>query len=245
LEYVLIVLAGIAAGFVNTLAGGGSTLTLAALTFAGLPSPVANATNRVAIFFQTGVATLKFKKHDKLRIKPILHITAAAIVGAIVGSLFAVNISSEAFDIVLGIVFIFILIMMLRPKNNSENSRTSLPKWAELLIFSGVGLYGGFVQAGVGFIFLATLNLVESFNLVKANAAKVFIVLCYTVFSLIVFASSGKIMWGYGLLLAAGNVIGAYIGAASAIKKGEQIVKIVLAIAIAFACLKLFGVIQI
>jgi uncharacterized membrane protein YfcA len=245
LEYVLIVLAGIAAGFVNTLAGGGSTLTLAALTFAGLPSPVANATNRVAIFFQTGVATLKFKKHDKLRIKPILHITAAAIVGAIVGSLFAVNISSEAFDIVLGIVFIFILIMMLRPKNNSENSRTSLPKWAELLIFSGVGLYGGFVQAGVGFIFLATLNLVESFNLVKANAAKVFIVLCYTVFSLIVFASSGKIMWGYGLLLAAGNVIGAYIGAASAIKKGEKIVKIVLAIAIAFACLKLFGVIQI
>jgi hypothetical protein len=245
LEYVLIVLAGIAAGFVNTLAGGGSTLTLAALTFAGLPSPVANATNRVAIFFQTGVATLKFKKHDKLRIKPILHITAAAIVGAIVGSLFAVNISSEAFDIVLGIVFIFILIMMLRPKNNSENSRTSLPKWAELLIFFGVGLYGGFVQAGVGFIFLATLNLVESFNLVKANAAKVFIVLCYTVFSLIVFASSGKIMWGYGLLLAAGNVIGAYIGAASAIKKGEQIVKIVLAIAIAFACLKLFGVIQI
>ena len=245
MEYLLIVLAGIAAGFVNTLAGGGSTLTLAALTFAGLPSPVANATNRVAIFFQTGVATLKFKKHDKLRIKPILHITAAAIVGAIIGSLFAVNISSEAFDIVLGLVFIFILIMMLRPKNNSDANKTSLPKWGELLIFFGVGLYGGFVQAGVGFIFLATLNLVESFNLVKANAAKVFIVLCYTVFSLIVFATSGKIMWGYGLLLAAGNVIGAYIGAASAIKKGEKLVKVVLAIAIAFACLKLFGVIQI
>lgn len=245
MEYVLIVLAGIAAGFINTLAGGGSTITLAALTFAGLPSPIANATNRIAIFFQTGVATLKFKKHDKLRIKPILHITIAAIIGAIAGSLFAVNISSETFDIVLGVVFILILIMMLRPKKSEKESSRRLPKWAELLIFFGVGLYGGFVQAGVGFIFLATLNLVESFNLVKANAAKVFIVLCYTVFSLIVFASSGKIMWGYGLLLAAGNVIGAYIGAASAIKKGEKIVKIVLAIAIAFACLKLFGVIQI
>lgn len=244
MEYLLIILAGIVAGFINTLAGGGSTITLAALTFAGLPSPIANATNRIAIFFQTGVATLKFKKHDKLRIKPILHITIAAIVGAIIGSFFAVNISSETFDIILGIVFIFILIMMLLPKNNTK-TRKKLPKWGELLIFLGVGFYGGFVQAGVGFIFLATLNQVESFDLVKANAAKVFIVMVYTLFSLIVFISAGKVMWGYGLLLASGNIIGAYIGAASAIKKGEKLVKIVLAIAIVFACLKLFGVIQI
>lgn len=245
MHYLLIFLAGIAAGFVNTLAGGGSTLTLAALTFAGLPSTVANATNRVAIFFQTAVATSQFKRHDQLKIKPILPITLAAIIGAIWGSFFATQISSETFDIVLGVIFIFILIMMLRPNKNSGKSKKQLPRWAEVLIFLGVGFYGGFVQAGVGFIFLATLNLVESFDLVKANAAKVFIILCYTVFSLIVFATSGKIMWIYGLVLAAGNMIGAYIGALSAIKQGEKIVKIVLVIAIGFACLKLFGVIQI
>jgi uncharacterized membrane protein YfcA len=100
------------------------------------------------------------------------------------------------------------------------------------------------VQVGIGFIFLATLNLIEEFDLIKANAIKVFIIMSYTFFTVIIFALSGKIIWKYGLVLASGNVIGAFIGVKAAITGGERFVKIILTIAIIIACLKLFGVFQ-
>jgi len=240
--YIILFLAGVAAGFMNTLAGGGSTLTLPVLILLGLPSPIANATNRVAILLQNVVATTRFHKYKELEVKPVIHITIAAIVGAIVGSLFAVDISSQVFDKVLGVALILILVLIFKPKRKVSAERKSIPKWLEILIFFCVGLYGGFIQTGVGFIFLATLNLVEDFNLIRANAVKVFIVMCYTFFAVIVFAVSDKIMWHYGLLLAAGNILGAFIGVRTAVKKGSGFVKVVITIAVIVACLKLFGI---
>lgn len=228
----------------NTLAGGGSTLTLPVLILLGLPSPVANATNRVAILLQNVMGTTRFHTYNELKIKPVIHITIAAIVGAIIGSFIAVEISPQVFDKVLGAVLIFVLIMIFRPKKKAGIEHKKIPVWLEIIIFFGVGFYGGFVQAGVGLLFLATLNLVEDFNLVRANAVKVFIVMCYTFFAVLVFAFSGKIIWQYGLLLAAGNMLGALIGVHAAVKKGAGFVKIVIAIAVVIACLKLFGVLK-
>ena len=241
--YLLLFLAGIVAGFINSLAGGGSILTLPVLILAGLPSPIANATNRIGILFQTAMAASRFKKHKKLVVKPYIHIIIASIIGAIIGSLFVVNISSNIFDKLLGITFIFILVMILIPRSKMKAVHKT-PKWVEILIFLCVGLYGGFIQAGIGFILLLTLNFVEDFNLIKANAIKVFIVFCYTIFAIIVFQFAGKIIWSYGLVLAGGNIIGAYIGVKSAIKGGEKLIKIVLSIAIILASLKLFGVFE-
>ncbi|MDP8204048.1 MAG: sulfite exporter TauE/SafE family protein [Candidatus Tenebribacter mawsonii] len=240
--FILIFVVGIIAGFINTLAGGGSTLVLPVLILAGLPSPIANATNRVAILLQNATATKNFHKHNVLKIKPIIHITIAAILGAIAGSFFAISLDSALFDKLLGIIFIFILLMLLHPKQKRKSR--SLPKWIEFIIFFMVGFYGGFIQAGVGFIFLTTLNIVEDYDLIHANAVKVFIILCYTIFSVVIFAISGKIFWMHGLILACGNSIGAYIGVKAAITGGEKIVKVVLTIAILITCLKLFGVLK-
>jgi len=244
LLYIILFFAGVAAGFMNTLAGGGSTLTLPVLILLGLPSPVANATNRVAILFQNAIASARFHKYRELKVRPVIHITLAAIAGAIIGSLFAVDISTKVFDKLLGVMLILILVLIFKPKRKASAERKNLPKWLEVLIFFCVGLYGGFIQVGVGFILLATLNLVEDFNLIRANAVKVFIVMCYTFFAVIVFAASDKIIWHYGLLLAAGNMIGAFIGVRTAMKKGAGFVKIVIAIAVIIACLKLFGILK-
>ncbi len=242
--FVILFFTGILAGFINTLAGGGSILVLPVLILSGLPSPIANATNRVAILFQSITGVQRFHKHGKLNIKPIIHITFAAVIGSIIGSIFAVNIDSVAFDKILGIVLILLLILMFRPHKKRNRFTKTLPKWLECLIFLLVGFYGGFIQVGVGFIFLATLKLVEEFNLVKANAAKVFIILCYTFFVVIVFTVSGKIVWKFGLVLAAGNMIGAYLGVHAAIRKGERFIRIVLSIAVFIACMKLFGILN-
>ena len=237
---IFLFLAGIAAGFINTLAGGGSVLTLPILILAGVPSPQANATNRIAILLQNTTSTVRFHRYGKLQINSVIHITLAAVFGSLFGSFLAVNIDPAVFDKILGFVFIFVLIMMLKPKRNFRGK--SLPRWLEIVIFLAVGFYGGLVQVGIGLILLATLNLVEHFSLIKANAIKVFITMCYTIFSVIIFASSGMIIWKYGLILSAGNMLGAWLGVHAAIKIGDKVIKIVLSTAIIISCLKLFGV---
>jgi len=243
LIFILLFFAGSAAGFINTLAGGGSAFVLPILILAGLPSPVANATNRVAILMQNITGVSRFHKHKMLDVKPVIHIAIAASIGAIAGSFFAVKLDSALFDKILGFVFIFVLIMVLRPKKKRSVAKI-LPRWLEFIIFLAVGFYGGFIQVGIGFVLLATLSLVENFSLVRANAVKVFIVMCYTVFAVIIFAISGKIIWLYGFVLAGGNMLGAWIGVHVAVKKGDKIVKIVLSVAIVIACLKLFGILK-
>lgn len=237
---ILLFITGIFAGIINTLAGGGSAFVLPVLIFSGLASPIANATNRIAILLQNFTAVNRFSKGKKLSIKPIIPITIAAVFGAVFGSYFAVNIESAIFDKVLAIVFIFLLIIMIIPKKSTKSKR-SVPKWLELLIFFGVGFYGGFIQAGVGFLLLASLNLVEDKNLVEANASKVFIVFCYTIIAVIIFIISGKIVWKQALVLAAGNSLGAYLGVKLALRKGEKIIKIILTFAVLSASIKLSG----
>jgi len=224
------------------MAGGGSTLVLPVLILSGMPSPIANATNRVAILFQNIFGVQRFHKHGKLEIRSIIPISIAAVLGSICGSILVSRIKTAEFDKILGIVFIFVLIAMLSHRNKSTGKKRDLPRWLECLIFFGVGFYGGFVQVGVGFILLATLNLVEDFDLIRANAAKVFIVLIYTIPVVIVFSVTGKIIWIYGLILAIGNSIGAILGVRAAVKGGEKVIKLVLTTAIVIACLKLFGV---
>ncbi|NQT65104.1 MAG: sulfite exporter TauE/SafE family protein, partial [FCB group bacterium] len=225
--FFLIFSVGIIAGLINTLAGGGSALVLPVLILAGIPSQMANATNRVAILLQNITGSYKFHKHGMLEVGSIIHITIAAIIGAIAGSISAINISSAYYDKILAVVFIIILILMLKPHKKKSSLTKKLPKWVEFIIFLIIGFYGGLIQVGVGFILLATLNLVEEFDLIKANAVKVFIIMCYTIFVVIIFAYSGKVIWKYGLVIAAGNVIGAFIGVKAAITGGEKFVKIV------------------
>lgn len=104
----------------------------------------------------------------------------------------------------------------------------------------GIGFYGGFIQVGIGFILMASLQYLAKLNLVLVNMHKVFIVLIYTAPALLIFIISGNVNWGLGLSLAAGNAFGAWYAAKFAVKKGEKIIKIVLISAILLMALKLF-----
>jgi hypothetical protein len=102
------------------------------------------------------------------------------------------------------------------------------PLWLSAIIFFLIGIYGGFIQAGVGFFLVYALVLIEGYDLVSANAIKVFIVLIYTAIALTMFALNGLVDWKLGLVLSIGNMIGAYVGTVFAIFKGSQWVKWVL-----------------
>lgn len=245
LSVLFLLVAGLLAGFINTLAGGGSLLTLPALIFAGLPSPIANATNRVAVFLQTAVGSVQFYRKKKLQPKEALILGLPALFGAVLGTLLAVDIDRQLFDSILGAVLIVILVtLFVRPSMWVEEKRRSLPFWIRIPLFFAVGVYGGFIQAGVGFLLILSLSLAVGYDLVKSNALKLAIVLLFSAMSLLIFAVSGMVMWIHGLVLAAGNMAGALIAVRFAVKRGAKQVRWVVVAAVAVSALKLFGVID-
>ena len=235
--------AGILAGFINTLAGGGSLLTLPILIFLGLPTAVANGTNRIAIVAQCAFAVAGFKKKGVSNFKLSLLLSTPAIIGAIIGAYFAVDISDVLFRRVLAVIMLLVLGLILwNPRQDSSGSSNSLGRRqliTAMTVFFFIGIYGGFIQVGVGFIIIAALTTITKFNLVVTNSHKVFIAGIYTIFALIVFAFNGKVCWEIGLCLAAGMGLGGWIGSHWAVTKGERWIRVVLAICVVAMVIKL------
>lgn len=237
---------GIAAGFINTNAGGGSMLTLPLLMFLGLPANVANGTNRIAILLQNVIGVNTFRRKKVLDIKTDYKLAIPAIVGSIIGALFAVEINEVLLEkIIAGLMVGMFLLVILKPDvwvKEQAGAIDAKPTIFQYIIFFFIGFYGGFIQMGVGFILLAGLVLGCGHDLVKANALKVFIVLIYTIFSFGIFIYHGQVDMVAGLILAAGNMIGAWLGAHFVVKGGAKYVRYILILALLIVILNLFGV---
>ncbi|MBN1181476.1 MAG: sulfite exporter TauE/SafE family protein [Bacteroidales bacterium] len=240
--------AGILAGFINVLAGSGSLLTLPFLMFLGLPANVANGTNRIAILLQNVVAVASFKEQKVLQFKQGIWLSIPAVIGSIIGAQIAVNLNEAIMHKTIGglLVFMFFLILFkpsvwLKGKAGQVDAK---PKIWQIIIFFFIGLYGGFIQAGVGFFLLAGLVLGAGFDLVKSNAIKVLIVLIYTVFALIVFVINDQVNYKFGLILSIGNMIGAFIGSRVAVSWGPKFVRYFLLFILLSASAKLFGLLD-
>ncbi len=237
---------GLVAGFFNTVAGGGSTLTLPLLMFLGLPANVANGTNRIAILLQNVVGVQTFRNKKVLDLKTDYRLAVPAVIGAVAGALVAVEISNALMEkIIAGLMVAMLLIIVAKPDiwvKERAGAVSPRPSVWQYILFLGIGFYGGFIQMGVGFFLLAGLVLGCGHNLVRANAVKVLIVLIYTVFALGIFFLHGQADLKAGLFLAAGNMAGAWGGAHFTVKGGAKYVRYVLIAALVMVILKLFGV---
>ncbi len=234
---------GIIVGFINVNAGGGSSLTLPFLLYMGLDGALANGTNRVAILVQNIFAVASFRKREFHDFKLSGKLSLLTLPGAVIGAILATKIRGVLFERMLGVVLIFIVISMFISPNYSKNNLNK-KKYSNWLIYPtlvGIGFYGGFLQVGVGFLFMAALYNLLKLDLIHVNMHKVFIVLVYTVPALVVFIVSGNVNWKFGLCLAAGSSLGAWFGAHASVKGGEKLIRIVLAITIFGLALKLFN----
>ncbi len=232
---------GTVAGFLNVNAGGGSTITLPILIFMGLDAATANGTNRLAILLQNSSAIYNFRKADYSDFKLSFKLALFTLPGAIAGAIWAVNIDDVLFKKIISLVIIFVIISLFIPKEKilRDNTDKTISFWAYVSMFVA-GIYGGMIQAGVGFIFMAILHNLMKFDLIRVNMHKVFIVGIYTIPVLAVFILSGKINWVLGFSLAVGNMLGAKLAVKFAIKRGEKAIKYVLAVALLFMAYKLF-----
>jgi len=244
-EILILVAAGAVAGFINTLAGSGSLLTLPLFMAFGLSAPVANGTNRIGILLQSLVGAFSFRKQKLLDFNTALKIGIPSVIGSLIGAVIAVDINERAMKTAIGILLILMFFLILfKPSRwiKSHEGHPPLPMWIQMVIFFLVGLYGGFIQAGVGFFLLAALVLGSGFDLIKANALKVLMVLIYTPFSLAVFMINHQVDYKLGLIVAIGSMIGAWAGAKMSVKWGPAVVRIILLIVLLVAAVKLLGV---
>ncbi len=245
LQHVLIVTVGFVAGFLNTVAGGGSLISLPLLIFLGMPSAVANATNRVAIMAQNLLAVSGFNsKGVKLPMPYSLFLAGASLAGGFVGARLAVNINDALFNRILAIIMIAVVVSIVLEKRNKAAStaeRLTLPaQIAGTCAFFLLGVYGGFIQAGIGFLVIAALTHINRLSLVKTNYIKVFAALLYTGIALVVFAVENKIVWSTGLILAIGQGLGGWYASRWSVNKGDAWIKRLLVVAVAVLAVKLW-----
>jgi uncharacterized protein len=222
----ILVLAGVATGWINTVAGAGGVIAVPALLLWGLPATVANGTLRVAIVAQNVVGGAGFIRAGALPKTGVVATTLPALVGALGGALLATRLEPRVIEVLLLVAFGVVIISVLRaPRTAGDHP----PRLAAATIAGMViaGFYGGLVQTGVGLVLLAVLTTGIGHDLVAANALKVIVTLAFNVVALVVFALADQVDWIPGLFLAAGSMLGALLGVRFAIKRGHAAIRVV------------------
>jgi len=243
---LLLFLVGLVAGTLNVIAGGGSLLTLPVMIFLGLPPTVANGTNRVAILIQNVGATWSFHRRKLISKEWVFLAVPPALVGVVLGTLFAVRIGDLAFQRILAVVLVgaaawTVWRPITPPAEGDSPPPKGLKRWVFAICFFFVGMYAGFIQAGVGFIILAVISA-GGLNLIRGNALKVTLLLAITPLALALFAWNGKVDWAMGFALAAGNFLGALGGVRLQVLKGHSWVRNVVTVTtVVFALRLLFS----
>lgn len=214
-QAAMLILIGFIAGGINTFAGGGSNLSLPALMMVGLPADVANATNRVAVFMQSLTATRGYHAHGKLDGHATKDMFLPMVLGGLVGALVASYLQVDILKPLLLATMICVSFwVVLKSDDSTDSNNTPLScfsnKWGFFATFMA-GFYGGFVQAGVGFVLIAVFVGVLNHDLLKANVLKIVATLIFTSIALIVFIFRDQIAWMAGIYLAIGSILGAMI----------------------------------
>jgi uncharacterized membrane protein YfcA len=236
--------AGFVAGFINTLAGSGSLLTLPLLILLGLPANVANGTNRVGVLLQGVVAVATFRRRGALDLTDSWKLLVPSLLGGIVGALLAVDLDEALLRRTIGVLMVVLLILMvLKPERwIADHATRREPRWyVEVPLFFVIGIYGGFIQVSVGLFLLAGLVLGAGYNVVAANAMKNLIAFVFTGAALVVFVLNDQVNWTLGLLLGAGQGFGAWVAARTAIKRGAGFVRYTVIVIVALSAIALFA----
>ncbi|MFB4211107.1 sulfite exporter TauE/SafE family protein [Shouchella sp. JSM 1781072] len=241
-EGIILILIGFIAGIINTVSAGGSLLTLPLLLFVGLPATEANATNRVAIVAQSITSIITFKQKQSLQLKRHAAIYIAAATGAAFGALSALSISDQVFILILALTMITSIVFLIwNPIQAVDQSVVLTPiiSFIGLALFGFIGFYSGFIQVGVGFYIMILAILLYKKSFAEATLIKIMIVGISVSLSLVIYAVNGQVNWLVGIVLAIGNIGGAFLGSRMVLGKHTQWIRIVLIVTVLILAIRL------
>jgi uncharacterized membrane protein YfcA len=240
----VVVLAGVAGGFANVVAGGGSLVTVPALILVGVPESMANGTSRLGIVLQNVVAVLRYRAAGVLPSR-LLSLVAPTLLGAAAGAAVAVwVVPGGGFRRIFGGVMLFWAAVIAARADAflARGRRRDLPPWFVFVLLFAIGIYGGFVQAAAGYLLLALFTLGMGLPLKEANILKVALICAYMPVAFVIFVATGNVDWVLGLILSAGQVVGAWLGAGVVMGGGVLVVRVVLVAVVALGALELLGI---
>jgi len=243
-EGILLVVVGFFAGIINTLAGGGSLFTLPVLIFLGLPPAIANGTNRIAIVVQSLGGALGYRSKGVHTFPFSIYLGISASIGAVIGAQIALKVDGALFNRILAVIMLIVgFLILIHRKSLALNLPERLKdKYLiySILGFFIIGIYGGFINAGIGIVIMLFLNRLNHLSLVKTNATKVLVVMIYSAVALALFAYKDAVNFKLGSLMALGTLFGAWWASRWSVKKGDQIIRIAMLVTIFIMAIKLW-----
>lgn len=244
----ILIIAGFLVGLINTFAGNGTALTYSLFLAMGFDASIANGTPRLGVVMQTLSASLSFKKQNILELKTGFILGIPTVLGSVVGAQIAVSIDKALLEKIIAMLMILMLFFILYKPENWIKGKPEINKKkisiAHLITYFLIGIYGGFIHIGVGILLLFALVMISGFDIIKANALKVFIVLLYSPFSLIIFMYNNQVEYAVGLISSIGNLFGGIIAAQFAISWGGNFLKWFLIIVILISSFYSLGLID-
>lgn len=236
---MLLLVGGFFAGVINSMAGGGSMLTVPLLSLAGVAGTVANGTNRVAVLIQNASSAYAYARRGVGNRAETVRVVVPVVIGSLAGSVVASQLDDRLFERIFGLIMLPLLVLSLwKPK--AETAAEPWPPWITAVVFLAVGFYGGAIQAGVGLIFLLVLAR-AGFDLVTANAMKTILILAITMVALPVFIYNGQVRWLAAVILSVGMAVGGYAGANLAVDGGEKLIRPVLVVVVLALAARMIG----
>lgn len=240
-DAAILIAGGLAAGVVNTLAGGGSLISVPLLVLVGLPATVANGTNRLGVFLQNLTAAWRFRAQGVSGLEGASKVVLPVCIGSLIGAFTIANVDDTTFQRVFGVVMLLDLIPMLRPpKPGGAHATRPWRPWILFSVFCAIGFYGGAVQAGVGLLMVGALNH-TGYDLVRANSIKVATNVVLTAFAIPIFIWYGQVSWLYAGVLAIGFAAGGVLGATIAVRGGDRVIRPVMVLAIVLLAGRMLG----
>ena len=219
------------AGVVNTLAGGGSFAVIAALVFLRVDAATVNGTLRIGILVQCLSAALTFQRRGALELRTALLLAPAVALGGLAGALVGSAISGQTLRPLFGVLLCAWALLMLFGRGGFT-AKDEAPRALDLpwqLMSALAAFYGGLLQAGAGFPFMAILVLYGRRDPLRANGIKVVLMAAYTLLALPTYARAGLIDPSLGAALAVGSLLGGWIGAKLQFSHGLPLIRRVFA----------------
>lgn len=246
--FFILVISGLFVGFINTLSAGGTAISIALYLALGLSPAQANATNRIGVLLQSSLTSVLFSRKGFLKNTHFFRLALPTMLGAFVGAILSLVLPEILFSYFMGISLLVMIVFLFRsPKKFEEDDFSKTENgisFLQYLTFFLIGIYGGFVQVGTGFLLMSAGSMLLGYNIIKTNALKTTVMAFYTVIAVLIFWQDGSIHWQYGLLHSIGTFIGSFIATKLAFKKGAKFIKWVVIFVIIFTSLYLFKIID-
>ena len=227
-QYIAFFGVGLLASAINSIAGGGSTISLPVMIFLGLPPTIANGTNRIGLFVGNSTSAVNLFKHGLLNRKIYFRLFWPTLIGSLLGILFLVKIDDRLFQGILSLAILLVVIMSNLKRDIFGKPPETPPEKMSVLAFLGfflVAIYGCIVQVGVGFLQIFALSRYTGLDLLHVNALKIALTSTFLFVSTIGLIIIGKVEWGLALCTAAGACLGGLCGSRLQRKKGNKFIK--------------------